>query len=91
MELDTIKGREQSTIEDLKQGRHWHLNRSQQRAMKVLTFCKALEVRLEAIPEDEQDVPLAHPLKQVTPCTSICCPLLTLARYVGYALCSSTL
>jgi hypothetical protein len=54
-----------SRQEDIEAGGHWFLKGSSSRATKVLTFCKALESRLNELPSNEQDIPLKQPLKYI--------------------------
>jgi hypothetical protein len=64
-DVDNALGRNQSTRQDANKGAHFYLNGSKNRVTMTITFCQALENRLDKIPSEEQDDPLKIPLKYV--------------------------
>ncbi|XP_014553623.1 hypothetical protein COCVIDRAFT_107165 [Bipolaris victoriae FI3] len=54
-----------SSIEDIQNGRHHHLQGLIKRVQQIITFCTALEMRLSELDPDLIDVPLEKPLKYV--------------------------
>jgi hypothetical protein len=64
-DVDNALGRNQSARQDVDKGAHFYLNGSKTRVTMTITFCQALENRLDKIPSEEQDDPLKIPLKYV--------------------------
>lgn len=54
-----------SSIEDIQNGRHHHLQGLIKRAQQIITFCAALETRLSELGPDLDNVALEKPLKYV--------------------------
>jgi hypothetical protein len=63
MEIDNAMRNNRSSIEDVNRGSHFYLNGSRGRTTKVITFCQALNNRLDGMPD--KDDPLPIPLKYV--------------------------
>jgi hypothetical protein len=63
MEIDNAMRTNRSSIEDVNRGGHFYLNGSRGRTTKVITFCQALDNRLDGMPD--KDGPLPIPLKYV--------------------------